>query len=287
MSGFTVERVEAKDRFADFCLWDYEPVRPAQGKLRSSTLLWAFLEMTGADPFIRECCEAMRAALGPFKTVWGIKEREGQFSFEFYFYDYARLERTSSVERVLAGLSPLLSSDLSVSPQRPYFMFSIDIDEKVIASRRIDELSLYIGNPTNSVSSGLCYNVTAQATRLDNLYYFFDRKKEFELIQAKVACSAHLDLRRLDLNAILWPDMMDCGIVVVANKKFNDGVYFARLPFEGFERFVRKVGFPADYAAFIGQHREELDHMLFDVGIDYVLTENGIKLVKSAIYGLF
>ncbi|WP_020175408.1 hypothetical protein [Methyloferula stellata] len=286
MSTSTIERVGPHDRFADYCLWDYEPRGPAAGKLRSSTLLWTFLEMTGADPFVRDCCEAMRRTLGPFKTVWGIKERFGHFSYEFYFYDYERLERTTSIERVLGGLSPFVSSNLTVSPQRPYFMFSLDIDDRTIATRRIDELSLYIGNPTNSVSSGICYNVTAEAIRLDNLYYFFDREREIADIRAKIACSAHLDLRNFDLDAILWPDMMDCGIVVVANKKFNDGVYFARLPFDGFERFVRKVGFPPDYAGFISEHSGELDHMLYDVGIDYISTESGIKIVKSAIYGL-
>jgi hypothetical protein len=286
MNASVIERVGAADRFADYCLWDYDPQTPAIGKMRSSTLLWVFLEMTGADRLVRDCCEAMRDTLGPFQTVWGIKERFGQFSFEFYFYDYARVERATSIERVIAGLSPHLSSSLAVSKDRPYFMFSIDIDDKTVTSRRIDEFSLYIGNPSTSVSSGICYNVTAQGLRLDNLYYFFDREKDLADIQAKVACSAHLDLRRFDLDTILWPDMMGCGIVVVANKKFNDGVYFSRLPFDGFERFVRRVAFPKDYADFITRHREELNHMLFDVGIDYVLSENGVKTVKSAIYGL-
>ena len=205
----TIERVAAGDRFADYCLWDYAPSAPPLGKLRSSTLLWTFLDMIGADGRVRDCCEGFRTTLGPFQTVWGIKQRGGRFSFEFYFYDYRRLERQVSIERVLAGLRPHLASSLTISPRRPYFMFSLDLDDEIVASRRLERLSLYIGNPGSQVSSGICYNVSAEGLRLDNLYYFFDRRKELDDIRAKVACSAHLDLRGVDLDEILWPALMD------------------------------------------------------------------------------
>ena len=282
----TIERVAAGDRFADYCLWDYAPPAPPLGKLRSSSLLWTFLDVIGADGRVRDCCEAFRTTLGPFQTVWGIKQRGGRFSFEFYFYDYRRLERHVSIERVLAGLRPHLASSLTISPRRPYFMFSLDLDDEIVATRRLDQLSLYIGNPGSQVSSGICYNVSAAGLRLDNLYYFFDRRKELDDIRAKVACSAHLDLRSVDLDSILWPALMTCGIVVVANKKQNDGVYFSRLDIEGLTHFLPRSAFPSAFVDFVAGHRDQFDHLLFDVGMDYILKDGRITLVKSAMYGL-
>jgi hypothetical protein len=38
--------------------------------------------------------------------------------------------------------------------------------------------------------------------------------------------------------------------------------------------------------AFARQHRNELDHMLYDVGLDYVIEAGSVRITKSAFYGL-
>ena len=95
----TLERSAAGDRYADYCLWDYPPVTPTQGKLRCANLLWRALDAAGAGPQFHAACRALRAGLGPFRTVFGVKKIADRLSFEFYFYDYARLEREVSAGR--------------------------------------------------------------------------------------------------------------------------------------------------------------------------------------------
>src|SRR5208337_4021584 len=101
VSAEVLERTAVGDRYADYCLWDYPPVRPPAGKLRCANLLWRALEEAGAGEAMRAACEALRRGLGPFQTVFGVKQIGGRLSFEFYFYDYARLERRVSITRVL------------------------------------------------------------------------------------------------------------------------------------------------------------------------------------------
>ena len=121
-------------------------------------------------------------------------------------------------------------------------MFSLDLDAALGEGRRgIDEISVYIGNPSGMVSSGLCYQLSAAGLRFDNLYYFFDRQENWEDIVGKVASSAHLDLAGLDVSSILWPELCDCGIIVVANKKYNDGVYFLPDPHRPADLVHRKT----------------------------------------------
>jgi hypothetical protein len=282
-----LERSAAGDRYADYCLWDYPPVVPPHGKLRCANLLWRALDAAGAGPQFQAACRALREGLGPFRTVFGVKKIADRLSFEFYFYDYARLERKVSITRVLDILAPFAACPLTYSEGRPYFMFSIDLDDDIAARRRpLDLINVYVGNPGSSVSSGICYELTAAGLRLANFYFFFDAKKQMDDIVAKVACSAHHDLRTLPLREILRPELMDCQVIVVANKKVNDGIYFSRIGIDPLIGFLERERFPADLVAFARQHRHELDHMLYDVGLDYVIEAGSVRITKSAFYGL-
>jgi hypothetical protein len=283
----SLEWAQPSDPYFDYCLWDYRPLAPTAGKLRSASLLWHSFDVLGAPPRLAEIVQAIRSEIGPFRTVWGVKKLGDRYSWELYFYDYGRLERTVSIERVLAAIAPFAGSNLALSSKRPYFMFSIDLDEDLGEGRRsVDELSVYMGNPSAMVSSGLCYQLSRSGLRFDNLYYFFDREKNWEDIVGKVCTSAHLDLVGLDPAAILWPELCDCGIVVVANKKHNDGVYFSRIRIDQLIWFVEKLGYPSGLQQFLRDNKSRLDHMLYDVGIDYRMIDGRIEILKSAYYGV-
>jgi hypothetical protein len=281
-----LEQMGPGDRLADFCLWDYAPPAAPAGKLRSANLLWRAIACAGGAPHLVDACETLRQALGPGQTVYGVKKLGERLAFEFYFYDYARLERQVSISRVLKALSPV-SCTAPAAEGRPYFMFSLDLDEEIASGRRpLETVNIYIGNPGSQVSSGICYQHTAAGCTLTNFYFFFDAKKEMAAIAAKAACSAHHDLRRFPRAGVLRPDLLDCQVIVVANKRLNDGVYFSRLPIDPFLAFLRREQYPADLVAFAEDHRGELDHMLYDVGLDYVVEDGDLRIVKSAFYGL-
>ena len=284
-----VEPAANGDKYRDYCLWDYHPLRPHAGKIRQSSLLWQSFLALRAPPKLRAMCEALRRGLGPFETVWGVKCIGDSFSWELYFYDYERLGRRVSIERVLDILRPFAPSGLTLPGARPYFMFSIDLDADLAAGLHgIDTLSVYLGSPDNAVSSGICYQLTVgEKLRLDNLYYFFDAHQHWDQIVAKVAASAHLDLCGLPIDQILWPEMRDCGVIVVANKKFNDGVYFSRINVDQLILCLDRLGWPATIREFIRENRDRLDHLLYDVGIDYRMIDGRIEVIKSAYYGIF
>ncbi|TXN82131.1 hypothetical protein [Methylobacterium sp. WL8] len=275
------------DRYADYCLWDYEPLGPVSGRLRPSTLLWQSLAVAGAPPRLTAICEVLRAGLGPGRTVWGAKHGPGQTTWELYFYDYARLQREVSIERLAAILAPFAPCVLPDVSARPYFMVSLDLDAALgLGARGVDRFNVYLGNPGSSVSSGLSYALTRDGLAFDNLYSFFDARAEREAIAAKLACSAHLDLPGLDLDALLWPELMACGVVVVANKRACDGLYFSRITVDQLLLFMERLAYPEAITGFVRDNRRRLDHLLYDVGIDYVQTDGRPEIVKSAYYGL-
>lgn len=280
---------EPDDRYTDFCLWDYPPAAPTAGKLRSASLLYHSLEAAGvADP-PRALCRAVRAAVGPFNTVWGIKVQDGRLFWELYFYDYRRQARVVSLARVLEALRPFAPSALSDPGSQPYFMFSIDLDPDLARGRRaIDEVNLYLGNVGSSVSSGICYALTAAGPALSNFYFFFDARRERDDIQAKVTQSAFIDPAAFDPAAVLWPELyQDCSTVVVANKRHCDGVYFTRVGVARLIGFMTRLGYPPRLVEFVQAERARLDHLRFDVAFDYRMEGGRLRILKGSYYGYF
>lgn len=281
-----MEPTQPGDHYADYCQWPYDPPAPTFGKLRQSSLLWAALEAAGAHDNLIAACRELRRVLGPFRTVYGVKLQGGKLSFEFYFYDYSRLQRDLSIPKVLAALSPYVACNLHPVEERPYFMFSLDLDNAIVTGEApLSEIDVYIGNPGSSVSSGICYAHRTEGLELKNFYFFFDAHSEQRHIADKVAASAHLDTP-FDLDQILWPEMVDCGVIVVANKRKHDGIYFSRIRSNQLCLFLERANWPAAIRDLHAQNARRFDHLLFDIGIDYAVENGRAVILKSAFYGL-
>ena len=276
------------DALFDYCLWEYAPVASVEGKLRSVNLLNNSFASESAAPGAAELVQAVRQAFGPSRTVWGVKQENGRISWELYFYDYARQQRTRSVTQLLKVIRPWVACDLTVSETRDYFMFSIDLDAALLnGSARMESLDMYIGNVGSTVSSGICYAVTREAVTMKNFYFFFDARTQMREIADKVRSSAYLDLAAFDLDKVLWTELRVCQTIVVANKRSQDGIYFSRITIEQLLVFLRRMQFPQVQIDFAERHRSRLDHLLYDVGIDYRMENGVLKILKSAYYGVF
>ena len=89
----------ADDPSLNYCLWPYSPVAPVEDKFRAINILLHSFAHAGLDESAHRFVEAVRDAVGPFKTVFGIKEAAGELAWEFYFYDYARQDREISINQ--------------------------------------------------------------------------------------------------------------------------------------------------------------------------------------------
>ena len=286
--NFDLEYAQAQEPQYDFCLWEYPPPAPPAGKLRSINLLANSFHAEGFGSRAFEVTDAIRQGLGDGRSVWGIKQENGVLSWEYYFYDYARLERERSIPRVLSLIRPWITCGIQTSERQPYFMFSLDFGrEQLLEGRPIDEIQMYIGNIGSLVSSGICYAVTREQMRLKNLYYFFNTRREWQEIVGKLTSSVHLDIPDLDLDAILWPEMRDCQTTVVSNKQQRDGVYFSRISVDQLLLFLKRMRYPESHVSFVEENRGKLDHMLYDVGVDFCVKDGSLAIVKSAYYGVF
>ena len=283
-----LEYTTAQDVFFDYCLWEYKPVVPYENKFRSVNLLYHSFDFTGMNERVFELVQAIREGIGVSHTVWGIKQLGNDFRWEFYFYDYRRRERERSITRLLDIIRPFIRCEIKVNENYHYFMFSIDIHNDLISGNRdLDEIHMYIGNPGSTVSSGICYLLTKNETRLENIYFFFNAKKQIDEIIDKVVCSAHIDSKIIHIDQILWTEMIDCGVIVVANKQNNDSVYFSRIHVDQLIFFLKKMRYPMKLVSFVEGNKSKLDHLLYDVGYDYKMDGKDLIILKSGYYGVF
>lgn len=285
--SFVEYAVENEARF-DFCLWEYAAPKPGVGKLRSISLLAESFGAQAAGLHAMDMMLAIRGDLGDLRTVWGVKQVGTDISWELYFYDYARTERERSIPRVLKTIRPWISCDIESREGTPYFMFSIELTKDLLAGGgSLEEVQMYIGNIGSQVSSGICYGVTRQQTRLKNFYFFFDAKREMAEIAGKVCSSAYIDETTFQLDSVLWPELRDCQIIVVANKPDRDGVYFSRITVAQLLWFMKRMEYPENQIRFLESNLERFDHMLYDVGFDYRMEGGRVNILKSAYYGVF
>ncbi len=281
------EFATADDPALNYCLWQYAPPAPAEDKFRSVNLLYQSFDHAGIDARAFGIVEAIRDGIGPFRTVFGVKLMDGRLGWEFYFYDYARRTREVSITRVLEALAPLAPCAIKPLETLPYFMFSLDLDEGLARGEHgLEVVHMYIGNPGSAVSSGIAYSITESGTRLDNFYFFFDAETQLQDVAKKVTSSPFFDDTRLSLDLVLVPALRTCRTICVANKQTHDCIYFSGVDVGQLLWFLEALSYPEPIVSFVRQNRGDLDHLLFDVGFDYRMEDDGLKILKSGYYGV-
>lgn len=277
------------DPARDFCQWPYRaPYRPAPDALRSEALLYAACAAAGFGERMEALLARLHDAWGRFETVWGVKWAGGALSVELYFYDYDRTGRRRGLAQFRRAVAPVIDCAVPARDDLPYFMFSAEIDAETLARRRLDQVDLYLGNPGSSVSSGLCYGLGRDGScEFRNAYFFFDARTERECAWDKLTESVFVPPLAPDRAGFFWPEMEGMEIVVVANKRHSDALYFSRIDVDSLSAFLARLGFPEPLQAFLAEHRSRLRHHLFDAGWDFRCEANGHVIpMKGGFYGL-
>lgn len=287
MNNHKFEYTTNQDQYFNYCLWSYIPVSTVESKLRSVNLLFNSFEVAELSNKIFDIVASIRNNIGIFRTVWGVKWLENKLAWEFYFYDYKRWERDISIKKVFQALRPYINCQINANDEIPYFMFSIDIDKQILANSKLEKINMYIGNPGSTVSSGIAYSVRMNQTQLENFYFFFDAETQLEDAAAKIACSAYLDGRIIDIHKIIIPEFKSCKTICVANKRNHDTVYFSEVNINQLLVFLQKFNYPLEIINFVKTNQSKLDHLLYDIGFDYKRQGEDIIIVKSGYYGVF
>ncbi len=279
-----LEYCTAEDRFHDYILSEYEPTAPVAGKLRSLNLLTESFALAGVEAEGRALVETLRDQFGAFRTVWGIKLEPGapkgqQLRWELYFYDRDRQHDDLSIPRI----ADLLSAHINVQAREPrplpWHMFSVEFGNDHLLSQNEAPLDVYLGMRS--------YKLDTASMSFENVYSFHDAKREIRDVLDRLRVALHFDSVRERLVDVLPPHLFDCNRICVANKRRSDALYFSRISTPSLLRFLDEHEWPAALRTFANTRTAELDHLLWDVGIDYIARNGRATPAKTGVYGSF
>lgn len=272
-----------EDRYFDYCLQPYDPLRDPRGKLRSESLLWNSLDVAGAPPSLDEALRAVQRTAGRDMTVVGIKHHDGRLWWELYFYDRLKEDPSVRAASIIDAVAPWCRVAPRPRETIPYFMFSFDVRPDTAEGGTVEVVNLYL--PYYEVQGGRSYKLSADRLEMDNVYRFLHPKTEIREILHEIRQSVFVDFTRVSLARVLIPELIDCNRICVAKKRFADAVYYSGIDVGQLLFFLRTFEYPSAVVGFVEAHRAALDHLRFDVGIDYTMRPDGtVVMTKSSYY---
>lgn len=275
-----LERATSSDQFHDYVLWRYEPRAPAEGKLRSLNLLVESFAIAGVEREGLALVQRLRDGLGPFRTVWGVKRHHerGGLGWELYFYDWDRARADLSIARLRDLFAPVAVDAREPWPL-PWHMVSIEVGPEALRAGAPVPVHVYIDMRS--------YELAGDRFTFENVYTFHDPRADVDAVLHRLRSSVHFDPTRDKLSAVLPPALRRCHRVCVANKRRSDAVYASRVPTPALAWFLRAHGWPEPLGAFLACHGADLDHLLWDVGVDFDREGGALGIRKTGIYGSF
>lgn len=275
------ERCGADDRFHDYVLAEYEPAAPALGKLRSLNVLVESFAVAGLEAEGVALMNAVRTQLGPFRTVWGIKRdgASGDLRWELYFYDFDRRHADLSIERVTAILSPFVKVEGREPRPLPWHMFSVELGRAQLREGQPAPVDIYLDMRS--------YKVVGERLLFENVYTFHDARSEIDEVLHRLRSSIHFDPRSDGLHQLMPPHLFQCRKICVANKREADALYFSRITTPALARFLRDHRWPDALQRYVDGRDDELNHLRWDVGVDFRAVDGRATPLKTGIYGSF
>lgn len=283
------ERVGPGDLFHDYVLTPYQPLSAAEGQLRSVNALYRSFAVAGVEAEGRRSVDALRAGLGPFRTVWGTKldHGSGALAWEYYFYDPPRKHADLSVEAVARHLAPAFAVGGREPRPVPWQMFSVDCTVALLRGEGAADVHVYVDtNRTKGVDRS--YLLRGDELELENIYSFHDPRREMPEILHRLKYAALHSRAEVHSGRLLPPELVECGTICVANKRRSDAVYFSRLTTPQLLAGLDLLGWPASIADWLRAEAPALAHLFWDLGFDFRCGADGaFTVTKSGFYGSF
>jgi len=288
--GFAVQPASATDRYFDYCLEPYKPRRPFTGRIRGENLFLHSLVHAGCAPALAPMVEAIQASVGRDMTVWGVKFDGERLWWELYFYDPQKQDANATISALAGTIAPWLQLASSVKSALresvPYMMVSFDVSAETVARGSIEELNFYLTG--SKEHAGRSFVLDASGWQLHNTYKFMEPKRDIDELLPLVKSSVFVDYDQDPsvLARVVIPQLFACKRVCVSKKRECDAVYYSGIDVDQLLWFLAHFRYPAPLVDFITARRTELDHLFFDVGVDYrQLADGTIVYPKTSYYG--
>ena len=261
------------------------------------TSLDMFLATVPADSQHRstfaELADSLIGTLGPDRTVWGLKLDDTGVSWELYFYPHRREDADSPAsffEGARSTFESLVGWDAprSIPKNANLISFEFRIDEAGVSIPR--ELDIYhdVAGRSGMI---VAYQLNRDIYRLKNTYEVFRLPDEADLLRARLDSSRYAYPENAGVAGDHWisaiESLRSCDLVWCSYKPDRDGVYAGRVDVSDLDEFLARYGYPQHLQDWVRGHLDQLDHLRYDIGMDYTIHDGQIQVHKTGFYGYF
>lgn len=130
------------------------------------------------------------------------------------------------------------------------------------------------------------YFIGKDSVKMKNVYYGFQHHQKANAYQCM--SKSIYPFTQTELQEILfWTNFQrEDGNILIGRKAGGESVYFSRINFLGFLKFVKKFWWKKYIWEYLKNNRSLLKYYLFDINIQYSYVDGKMKILKTSIYGL-
>ncbi|PRQ04980.1 hypothetical protein ENSA7_49130 [Enhygromyxa salina] len=278
-----------RDRHLNVGFEAYRPVRPLADKVRGENLLWHSLLHAGQLDAWDDPLHAIQRRLGVDRSIWGVfvDLQTSELAWELRLLNDQPGAPLGVLDPLRAALRPWLELAPGLDALGPYAVLGLRFDPSTMATGRIEAIELHErepGSPTTSV-----YRVTSTTRELVSSELLREPKRHINEVLPAIKTSEFVNFTaqpRL-LGRVMIPELFACRRLHVAKRPTCDSLCFSGVNVEQLAFTYKRFDYPAPMLEFLTANQAALEHLLFDVAIEYREVEGRVTYPKTGYYGSF
>ena len=264
-------------------------IRPVTDKVRGENLLWHSLlhaELLEAwdDPL-----HAIQRRIVVDRSIWGVflDLDTQQLSWELRLLNDQPNAALGLLDSVRAALRPWIELAPGLETLGPYAALGLRFDAASMAAGRIEAIELH--EREDDSHNTAVYRVSASTRELISSELLREPKRHIDEVLPAIKTSEFVDFAaspRL-LGRVMIPELYACRRLHIAKRPTCDGLCFSGVNVEQLAFTYKRFEYPGPMLEFLTTHRAALEHLLFDVSVEYREVEGRIVYPSTGYYGSF
>jgi hypothetical protein len=287
-----LERASDRDRHINLGFEAYRPVRPLDDKVRAENLLWHSLLYAGVLEQWDDPLHAIQRHIGRDRSVWGVffDLDRGALSWELRLLNTEARSPLGVLDGLRATLTPWIELAPGLTEAPPYAVLGLRFDTQTMARGKLEIVELHERSPgTHELE---VYRTSATERVLISRDVVLEPKRHIDEVLPLIKRSEFLDFaadKRL-LGRVLIPELFACRRLHISKREHCDALCFSGVNIEQLVFAYKRFDLPAALLGFLTAHQARLEHLLFDVAIEYRAHADQvgkIEYLRVGFYGSF
>jgi hypothetical protein len=282
-----LERASDRDRHINLGFESYRPVRPLVDKVRAENLLWHSLLHAGVLEQWDDPLHAIQRQVGRDRSVWGmfVDLDGGALSWELRVLNTEARSPLGVLDTLRNTLAPWLELAPGLTEAPPYAILALRFDTHTRG--KLETVDLHERSPGTRELE--VHRTGATGRTLVSRDAVLEPKRHIDEVLPQIKRSEHVDFaadKRL-LGRVLIPELFACRRLHISKRTGCDALAFSGVNIEQLLFAYKRFDLPAALLGFLTAHQAQLEHLLFDVAVEYRGHGDKIEYPRVGYYASF